>query len=210
MKHFSIPVGSLGWILDAKFTVIKCVFAGPLSLFSLDLTCKVKDLAIQLKNTSKMPMSWGAIASEVDLAKMPKSLGGKLAIPNKLAKLCGRTSGKIRLSKAITCLWIRPEAVCNKAKRSLMKLYWEAKCDRPTPDPLKAKTKDIISKQYVSEVDGSGTPGSIPAEHKWTSQSSLRRAASFLMAVTICEQTCFWRWVNFDLLNRMPTTCSFK
>ena len=58
----------------------------PDSLSNLDLTCNVKALEMQLKKTSKIPMS--GIASEaVDLAKMPKSLGGNSEIPKRLAKV---------------------------------------------------------------------------------------------------------------------------
>ena len=67
-------------------TVIRCVFDLPDSLSNLDLTCNVKALEMQLKKTSKIPMS--GIASEaVDLAKMPKSLGGNSEIPKRLAKV---------------------------------------------------------------------------------------------------------------------------
>ena len=106
---------------EAKLTVIMWVLAGPLpavlapptaeaeppeaeSLLSLLLTCKVRDLAMQLRKTSRIPMSLGVTASEDDLAKMPKSLGGNWAIPRRLASVWGRTSGKILLKRAITCL----------------------------------------------------------------------------------------------------------
>ena len=46
------------------------------SLLSLLFTCKVRDLAMQLRKTSRIPISLGVTASEDDLARMPKSFGG--------------------------------------------------------------------------------------------------------------------------------------
>ena len=79
---------------EAKLTVIMCVLAGPPplanprlwpptvaeavleSLLILLFTCKVRDLAMQLRKTSRIPISLGVTASEDDLARMPKSFGG--------------------------------------------------------------------------------------------------------------------------------------
>ena len=77
---------------EAKLTVIICVLAVPTlaippwppmaaeavveSLLSLLFTCKVRDLAMQLRKTSRIPISLGVTASEDDLARMPKSFGG--------------------------------------------------------------------------------------------------------------------------------------
>ena len=51
------------------------------------LTCKVKALAMQLRKTSAIPMSLGVMASEDDLARMPKSFGGNCTIPRRPAKV---------------------------------------------------------------------------------------------------------------------------
>ena len=71
---------------DARLTVIRCVLDLPDSLSNLDFTCNVKALEMQLKKTSKIPMS-GMASEAVDLAKMPKSLGGNSEIPKRLAKV---------------------------------------------------------------------------------------------------------------------------
>ena len=103
-NHHLGPVGSLGCMEDARLTVMRCVFAppppAPSCLLALLLTCKVRAFAMQLRKTSAIPMSLGVMASDDDLARMPKSFGGNCTMPRRPAKVWGWTSGRMRLKIA--------------------------------------------------------------------------------------------------------------
>ena len=69
----------------------------------------------------------------------------------------------------------------------------DARYERPTELPLNARTSDNISKQYVSgiPIGSSFNAGAGAPEQSETSQSSLIREDSFLIACTMWRQT--WR-----------------
>uniref|UniRef100_A0A6B0UYZ1 Uncharacterized protein n=1 Tax=Ixodes ricinus TaxID=34613 RepID=A0A6B0UYZ1_IXORI len=124
LSHQRAPRGSLGWIEVAR------VVAAPRP--PLALACTVRALATHANKTSSSParcMSSGdapvppssvapAVSPSGVAGGTPYSLGGSPGTPKMVASTGGGTSGRMRLSRALTCLCTRAEPVCSRLKMS--------------------------------------------------------------------------------------------